>query len=342
MEVQVRPASTSSTASTQGRRLIDRRAFLLAVSAGTVAMPVLTRAVPAPTMPRIGVLWPGGGPPSSPRMESFQQGLAEGGFVDGRNAAVVVRYAEGRDRLRDLASELVRSNVSVLTTFGDLGLQLSQEFSSSVPTVVAADDFFGSERSGALIGPRTIAGLSIFAPELSAKRLELLKELLPRLSRVAVLSDVAGTTQLKATQPAATALHVKLHVHDIRGQDDLRPAVASARKEHAEALLLFSSPVLSTLHRNIITLAADAHLPAIYQWREHAQAGGLISYGPSLAGIWHQTALVVVKVLQGARPADLPVEQPTQFEIVVNIRTARALGLTVPPSLLVRANEVIQ
>jgi putative ABC transport system substrate-binding protein len=290
---------------------------------------------------RIGVLWPGGSPPAPPRLESFRQGLRESGYVDGQNVAVELRYAESGEGLRELAAELVRLNVSAIATFGDLGLQLAQRITTSIPVIVLTDDFV--ESAGSLARPGgNITGVSILAPEISTKRLELLKELLPKMSRVAVLSDAASGSQLKASEAAARSLGVKLQTLEVRGRNDLGRAFQAVKKGRAQALLVFSSPLLASLSRDIIGLAAESRLPVTYQWKEHVEAGGLMSYGPSLAGVWRQTALVVGKILKGAKPGDLPVEQPTKFDLAINLKTARTLGLTIPQSLLLRADQVIE
>jgi len=292
---------------------------------------------------RIGVLWPGGSPPGPPRLESFRQGLGESGYVEGQNVAVELRYAESGERLRELAVELVRLNVSAIATFGDLGLQLAQQTTTSIPIIALTDDFVGSALAGSLARPGgNITGVSILAPELSTKRLELLKEIFPKVSRVAVLSDPASGSQLKASDAAARLLGVKLQVLEVRGRDDLGRAFQAAKKERAQALLVFSSPLLASLSRHIIGLAAESRLPVTYQWKEHVEAGGLVSYGPSLGGVWRQTGLVVGKILKGAKPNDLPVEQPTKFELAINLKTAKTHGLTIPQSLLLRTDQVIE
>jgi putative tryptophan/tyrosine transport system substrate-binding protein len=186
-------------------------------------------------------------------------------------------------------------------------------------------------------------GLTILAPELSSKRLEVLKQIVPGLSRVAALWDpTTGTSQVTMTEDAARSLNVKLQVLEVRHRDDLAGAFDAAKKGQAEALNVFNSPFLSSLYREIIGFAAENRLPAIYQWREHADAGGLVSYGIALAEMWRQTATIVVKILKGAKPVDLPVEQPTKFELVINLKTAKALGLEVPLSLLIRADELVE
>jgi putative tryptophan/tyrosine transport system substrate-binding protein len=171
----------------------------------------------------------------------------------------------------------------------------------------------------------------------------LLKNIFPALSRVAALWDpTTGTSQVTVTKNAAQSLNVNLQILEVRSRDDLAAAFGAAMKEHAEALCTFSSPFLSSLHREIISFAAENRLPAIYQWREHAEAGGLISYGPSLAEMWRQSALIVTKILGGAKPSDKPVEQPAKFELVINQKTAKALGLELPLAILIRADQVIE
>jgi putative tryptophan/tyrosine transport system substrate-binding protein len=170
-----------------------------------------------------------------------------------------------------------------------------------------------------------------------------LRDIIPGLSRVASLWDpTTGISQVRLTESAAQSLNIKLKVLEVRHRDDVAGAFQAAKTEKAEALNVFSSPFLASLYREIIDRAAKHRLPAIYQWKEHAEAGGLISYGPSLAGMWRQTAMIVAKILRGAKPADLPVEQPTKFELVANLKTAKALGLTIPESFLLRADQVIE
>jgi putative ABC transport system substrate-binding protein len=184
--------------------------------------------------------------------------------------------------------------------------------------------------------------LTLLAPELSAKRLEVLKEIVPGASRIAPLWDpTAGTSQVTATEAAARSLKVKVQVLEIRGRDSIAPAFQAARKERAEAVLVLFSPLLASLSASIAGLAAEHRLPAMYQWREHVEGGGLASYGPSLTGMWRQSALIVGKVLKGAGAGNLPVEQPTTFDLVLNKKTAQTLGLAFSPSLLLRADKIV-
>jgi putative ABC transport system substrate-binding protein len=275
-------------------------------------------------------------------MEWFRRGLREAGYVEGQNLSLDVRHAEKADRLLELANQLARSNVSVIVSFGDLGPQMAQKATKTIPIVALTDDFVGAGLVASLGRPKAnTTGVNILSPELSAKRLSLLKEMFPSLSRVAVLWDPVNSTQLTSTQDAAGTLGVKIQVLEVRGREDVLKGFQAATKARAEALNVFASPLLSSLQKSIRELAARHRLPAIYQWREHAEEGGLMSYGPSLEEMWRQTALVTAKILNGAKSTDLPIEQPTKFELVINLKTAKALGLTVPPSLLQRADQVI-
>jgi putative tryptophan/tyrosine transport system substrate-binding protein len=297
------------------------------------------------TVSGIGVLYPGGSAPLSPRMEAFRQGLRESGFVEGKNISIEIRYADGRsDQLASMAAELVRRKVRVIATSGDFATRVVQQATTTMPIVAFTDDLVGAGlvASHARPGGNT-TGISILSPELNAKRLQMLKEMSPAIARVAVLWDPAtGTAPLKAMEVVSRSLGAQLLILEVRGPDDLDGAFTTARNERAGAVNVLASPLLASYSRKIIELAANSRLPAIYQWREDAEAGGLMSYGPILLDTWRQTGRLVGKVLRGAKPADLPVEEPTNFELVINLKTAAALGLSVPPSLLSRADRVIQ
>jgi putative ABC transport system substrate-binding protein len=298
-----------------------------------------------PAMPVIGVLWPGQTPPGSPRMESFTQALRQLGFVEGQNVAIELRYARGGlQQVPELAAELVRLKVDVLATFGDLTPKVAQQATETIPIVAVSDDIVGAGIVASLSRPGTnTTGLTIMAPELSAKRLEVLQEMVPKISRVAALWDpTTGVSQVEMTERAARALNLNVQVLEVRGRNDVVEAFRAAQSNHAEAINVFNSPVLSSLYREIIDLAAEYRLPTMYQWKEHVEAGGLLSYGVSLTAMWRQAGTIVVKVLKGAKPADLPVEQPTKFELALNARTAKALGIAIPPSVLVRADDVFE
>jgi putative ABC transport system substrate-binding protein len=278
-------------------------------------------------------------------MEAFRQGLQDTGLVEGRDVIIELRFAQGGPQpLAELAAELVRLKVDVIHASGDLAPRAAQQATATIPIVAITDDILGAGLITSLSRPGgTTTGLTILSPELSAKRLEVLRDIIPGLSRVASLWDpTTGISQVRLTESAAQSLNIKLKVLEVRHRDDVAGAFQAAKTEKAEALNVFSSPFLASLYREIIDRAAKHRLPAIYQWKEHAEAGGLISYGPSLAGMWRQTAMIVAKILRGAKPADLPVEQPTKFELVANLKTAKALGLTIPESFLLRADQVIE
>jgi ABC-type uncharacterized transport system substrate-binding protein len=306
------------------------RRELLAALGSAAAWPLAARAQqPVAHVPRIGLLWPGVTPPMSPRMESFRRGLREQGFVDGRNVLIELRYAQqGPQRLADYAAEFVRMNVDVIYSAGDLAPKIAQQATRTIPIIAITDDILGAGLISNLSRPGgNITGLTILSPELSAKRLEVLKGVFPTITRVAALSDPStGTAQALLTRNAAQFLNVDLQLIEIRSRGDLPLAFESILRERAEALNVFSSPFLSSIYREIIDLAAEKRLPAIYQWREHVETGGLMSYGPNLAEMWRQSAVMVAKILAGANPGEMPVEQPAKIDLVVNQKTAKALA----------------
>jgi putative ABC transport system substrate-binding protein len=323
---------------------IGRREFITVLGGALFVRPLAVRAQQAEKMAKIGVLFPGGSPPASPRMESFRKGLRQLGYVEGQNVAIELRYAErGLQQLPDLAAELVGLKVDVITTFGDLATKVAQQATSITPIVAITDDILGSGLIGSLSRPGgNTTGFTILAPELSAKRLELLQRIVPGMSRVACLWDpTTGPSQVSMTENAARALKLKLQVVEVRQREDVAGAFRAARDGQAEAANVFASPFLASLYQEIIGRAAEYRLPAIYQWKEHTEAGGLMSYGPSLPAMWEQAATIAVKILKGAKPSDMPVEQPTKFELTINLKTAKALGLAVPSTLLATADDVV-
>lgn len=322
---------------------MKRREFLAVLGSAVMMRPIPARA--QRTMATIGVLWPGAEPPAPPRMESFRQVLRQLGFVEGQNLAIELRYARrGLPQLPELAADLVGMNVDVLATFGDLTPKIAQQATTTIPIVAISDDIVGAGLVPSLSRPHgNTTGLTIMSPELSAKRLQVLQELVPKITRVAALWDpTTGASQVEQTEAAAQSLGLSLQVLEIRQRDDVSGAFRAARDGRCEALNVFSSPFLASLFREIIILSAEYRTPAIYQWKEHVEAGGLISYGPSLTSMWRQAGTIVVKILKGAKPAELPVEQPTKFELAVNARTAQGLGFSISPSILVRADDLIE
>jgi len=321
-----------------------RREFIGLLGGAAAAWPLAVRAQPSAGS-IVGVLWPGAEPPAPPRMESFRQTLRQLGYVEGQNIAIELRYARGGlQQLPALAAELVSLKPDVLFAPGDLAPKIAQQATSTIPIVAMSDDILGAGLVASLSHPGgNTTGLTIMAPELSAKRLEVLREMVPGMARVAALWDpTTGASQVGLTERAAKSLNLDLKVLEVRRREDVGTAFRAAREGRADAINVFSSPFLASLFREIILLSAEYRLPAIYQWKEHVEAGGLVAFGPNLAAMFRQTAAIVVKLLKGAKPGDLPVEQPTKFELAVNVRTAQALGLALPPSILVRADDVIE
>jgi ABC-type uncharacterized transport system substrate-binding protein len=297
---------------------------------------------------RIG--WLGGASASAiaVRLDAFRQGLRELGYVEGKNIVIELRSADAKlDQLPTLAAELVRLKVDVIVTGGPLPTRSAKEATSTIPIVMAFDtDPVGNRFVASLARPGgNITGLSDFAPEISGKGLELLKEIVPRLSRVVVLGTSArpGNAQsLKETELAAVALGVKLQHLDVLSPKDIESAFRAAGKEHADGALVLQSSIHFSQRTQIAELAVKSRLPATYPRREFVEDGGLMSYGVSIADLDRRAATYVDKILKGAKPADLPVEQPTKFEFVINLKAAKQIGLTIPQRMLTRADRVIK
>ena len=318
--------------------------FLLSASLGTAA------AQPPAKGPRVGYLSPGSSsdPARLRRFDAFRQGLRELGYVEGQNIAIESRWAEGKyERYPPLVGDLVRSKVDVIVTVGGAATKAAQQVTRTIPIVMSVViDPVGSGLVTSLARPGgNVTGITMIAPDLVAKHLELLKEAVPKLSRVALLSnpDNPGSApQLVQAEIAARALAVRLQALEARNPQEINNAFEAMTKERAGALLILADAILGVNQRKqIAELAVKARLPAIYGVTEYAQAGGLMVYGANLLDLERRAATFVDKILKGAKPADLPVEQPTKFELIINLRTAKAIGLTIPPSLLQRADQII-
>jgi len=296
-------------------------------------------------VPRIGYLSATSGTrPVSARSAAFRQGLRELGYVEGKNIVIEWIWA---DRLPALAAELVRLKVDVIVSSGSETTGYAKEATVTIPIVMAQDrDPVGTGFVASLARPGgNITGLSRLAPELSGKQVELLKEIVPRLSRVAVLgtSTQPGTAQvLKETELAAGAFGVKLQYLDVPNSKDIETAFRAASKGRADAVLVLSNAIFNSERTLVVELAAKSRLPAIYSIREYVEAGGLMSYGVREADLFRRAATYVDKILKGAKPGDLPVEQPKKFEFIINLKAAKRIGLTIPPNVLVRADKVIK
>ena len=325
-----------------------RRIGLAIVLALSLALaPLAGEAQPAGTMPRIGVLG-GNLPVQTARIKAFREGLGELGYVEGKSIVIEWRSpGDKRDRLPALAVELTRLKVDVLVAFGPASTQAAKEATNTIPIVMAqVNDPIGAGFVASLARPGgNITGLSMMAPDLSGKKLELLKEIVPRLSRVAVFgtSTLPGNAQsVKETELAANSLGLQLHYVGVEDPKDLDTAFRNAVSWRAHAIIVLQSPVFGPRRKALAELAVKNRLPVIYPHSDYMGAGGLMSYGPSTNDLFRRAATYVDKILKGAKPADLPVEQPTKFELVINLKTAKALGLTIPPTLLQRADQIIE
>jgi putative ABC transport system substrate-binding protein len=318
-----------------------------------VAPLTVAAAQPPEKVPRVGYLSPGS--PADPgrqrRFEAFRHSLRELGYVEGQNIALEARWAEGQDdRFPDLAAELVRLAPVVIVATGTPAALAAQHATTTIPIVVTAmGDPVRDGLVTSLARPGgNITGTTFLRPELVAKRLELLKEALPRVARVAALwhpdayAERTTRDMVQEAKAAARMLGVHLHLVEVHAPDEFDRAFATLTKERAEALIVLPSPMLFTERRRLVERAARHRLPAMYQGREFVELGGLIAYGASITELWRRAATYVDKILKGAKPGDLPVEQPVKFELVINLKTAQALGITLPPSLLLLADEVIQ
>jgi putative ABC transport system substrate-binding protein len=329
--------------------VIDRRTFLAGTGAVLLAAPLDTEAQPTVKVFRIAYL--GTSTPALDHQfaEAFRRQLRDLGYTEDRNIAIDYRWAEGQDdRLPALAVDLVRLNPDVIVTSGTPGTLAVKQETKTIPIVMTSS---GNPVEVGLVASLAhpggnVTGFSILAPELEGKRLELLKQMVPRLSRLAVLwnsANPAVTVAFEETRIAASALRVALQpVVEVRRAADFAPAFATIVRTHPHALVVIVDRLLLAHRRRIVEFAASSRLPAMYGYREYVDVGGLLSYAPSLTDLYRRAATYVDKILRGAKPADLPVEQPTKFELVINLKTAKTLGLTIPQSLLQRADEVIQ
>jgi len=328
--------------------MVKKAVVVLLVGLALPSLRVAQAQQPTKT-PRIGyiaIAFPSSTPA---RIEAFRQGLRELGYVEGKNIVIESRYAEGKlDRLPALAAELVRLKVDVIVTTGAVITRAAKEATVTIPIVMTNDtDPVSNGFVASLARPGgNITGLATLAPELSGKRLELLKEIVPKLSSVAVLGSSPGpgnAQNLKETELAAGALGVKIQYLDVLGPKDIETAFRVASKERADAVLVVSGAVISSQRTQVLVdLAVKNRLPVTYPRPEHVEDGGLMTYGPNVNDLFRRAATYVDRILKGAKPADLPVEQPKKFEFVINLKAAKQIGLTIPPNVLARADKVIK
>jgi putative ABC transport system substrate-binding protein len=339
----------SADVSAGTRHLLKRRIFIKLVAGGLLGAPLAAQAQQARKLPRIGVLWGGPAEFARPYVEAGRRAMGELGYVEGRDFILEYGFGERKPGAVDvLAAELVQRKVDVIVAAGDPPIQAARRATTTIPIVmVAAGDPVRDGLVASLARPGgNVTGMTFLSTELAAKRLEILKEAVPRASRVAVLrnpDNLGGLPDFKATQAAAELLKLTIQAVDVRATADMERAFKSMADERVQAVVVLTDPITAFLSgKPIADLAAKNRLPVVCELREFANTGSLISYGPSLASMAQRAAFFVDKILKGTKPADLPVEQPTKFELVINLKTAKALGLTIPQSLLLRADELIQ
>jgi putative ABC transport system substrate-binding protein len=328
---------------------MDRRTFVGVIAGGLLAAPLAAEAQLAGKVYRIGYLSSGSASSNPHVIEAFRQGLQELGWVEGQNIVIDYRWAEGRfDRLPDLAEELVRLKVDVIVASPTPGALAAKKATGTVPIVAVSLTHpveLGLVASLARPGGNVTGVSYSVGADIFGKDLELLKEVAPRVRRVAVLSNPdspARPLTIRNVKDAARSLGVQLQLLEARGPEEFDGAFAAMAKERVGALLVVQDPAFIPYRARLVDLAAKNRLPSIFTQREDAEAGGLMSYGPSLSDLYRRAGTYVDKILKGAKPGDLAVEQPTKFELVINLKTAKALSLTIPPSLLQRADQVIE
>jgi ABC-type uncharacterized transport system substrate-binding protein len=316
---------------------------IVTLTLSLLAAPLTVTAQPRSTVPRIGILTPATDA-SSPLWEAFRHGLRDLGYVEGQNIVLEYRFAAGQNaRLPALAAELVQLQVDLMVTNSGPGAQAAKDATATIPIVTATS---GDYVVASLARPGgNITGLTLMTPEVGGKRLELLKGALPHLSRVAVLQNVGNPVsadELREIETAAHGLGLQLHALAVRHPDELDSVFAAMTREGAEALIALADAVFWNHRSRVVALAAQYRLPAVFDAREFAEAGGIMTYGPNVPDSYRRAATYVDKILKGAQPADLPVERPVKFELVINLKTAKALGITIPSTLLFQADEVLQ
>jgi ABC-type uncharacterized transport system substrate-binding protein len=326
---------------------VRRREFLGVLGGAALSWPIAARAQQPRKLPIIGLLDPNTPALDSRRVGAFVQRLSELAWIEGRNVGIEYRWAEGRtERLAEFAAEFVRLQVDVIVTSATPPSMAAKQATSVIPIVFAAvGDPVGTGLVASLARPGgNVTGLSIQATDLAGKRLELLREVVPGLRRLAIMANPGAppaVLEMAEVQTTARALGLEVVASEIRRREDIAPAF-EVFKGRAEALYVCNDPLVTTNRVRINTLASGTGLPTVYNVREFVEAGGLMSYGPNFLDLYRRAADFVDKILRGAKPADIPVEQPTKFDLIVNLKTAKVLGLTIPESFLLRADEVIE
>ena len=326
---------------------MKRRQFAVLLGGAAVARPLAVQAQPRAAIPHIGYLWLGAAGEEDSTKRGLRQGLQDLGYVEGRNIIGDYRYADGHEeRLAALVGELIEARVDIIVAPGSVVTRAVKQATASIPIVSTSGDPIGSGFIQSLGRPGgNITGLSINSGlDIAEKYLELLHEMVPDASRIATLSNTSNPQTLTApgVRKVAETLGITLLSHDVRSPSDLPKAFDAIATERSDAMIVEGDPLLVSHRRSIVEFAAAHRLPAMYGLRDFVDAGGLIAYGASIFGIWRRVASYVDKILKGAKPADLPVEQPTEFELVLNLKTAKTIGLVMPQMILARADEVIE
>jgi putative tryptophan/tyrosine transport system substrate-binding protein len=323
--------------------------FAVSLALALLVAPLAAEAQQPATIYRIGYLGPGAGSTLPAALDAFRQQLRQLGYVEGQNVALEYRWAADRDdQLPSLAADLVRLKVDVIVIEGHTpAIQAAKQATRTIPIVMGVSgDPVKTGLVESLARPGgNVTGLSLLTPDLAPKRLELLKEAVPTLARVAVLWNATNPVKVldwHETQAAASALGLQLHSLEVRGPPDFAGAFDAATRDRADALVVLPDGLINSHRKQIVDFATARRLPGMYPYREFVDAGGLMSYAPSYVDLFRRAAVYVDRILKGTKPADLPVEQPTKFELVLNMKTAQALGLALPPSILFQADEVIK
>jgi putative ABC transport system substrate-binding protein len=321
------------------------RAYLVAVFAVILLSSQFAEAQQAKKVPRIGILFIGGR--NQPHLEAFKQGLRERGYTEGKNILLEYRYAEGKEeRLPELAAELVQLKVDVIVATADISAQAAQRATRTTPIVLTTGDPVAWGLAESLARPGgNVTGLTVLLADLSGKRLEILRETVPKMTRVAALwspREKVATAVFNETKAAAQGFSLQLHSFEVQTIQDIEKAFAEMPKVRPNALIVLLSPLVTLHSKRIVELAVKQHLPGIYPTRQFTEEGGLMAYGPLIGDLYRRAATYVDKILKGTQPADLPVEQPTKFELVINLKTAKQIGLTIPPNVLARADRAIK
>jgi putative ABC transport system substrate-binding protein len=324
-----------------------RRDFIISLGGATVVWPHVARAQPTGKLPTIGFLGAATPAIASQWVNAFVKRLAELGWIDGRTVTIEYRWAEARaERYTEIATEFVNLKVDVIVTWASAPVLAAKQSTALIPIVFAAQmDPVGAGVVASLGRPGgNVTGMSLQQTDTAGKRLELLREVVPNLGRLAIMANAGApgaVLEMREVDATARALHLEAVTREIRQVEDIASAI-DALKGRADALYVATDPLVFNNRVRINALAQDARLPTIYGAREYVDAGGLLSYGPNWTDLFRRAAEQVDKILRGAKPADIPVEQPTKFDLIINLKTAKALGLTVPPSVLARADEVIE